>query len=256
MNDYNSLYAAQIPVLGEAGQQKLSESDVVVVGNGRLGSAIAIILAAAGVCRFVLIDPQRFSPDNSNCLYPTTKRDRGKLKVDLLACFLMQRTRTAVRRFAVGIESPEPEIHDAIASSDLVISTPNDWRARCVVARKVITVRKPLVDAAVADGREALAGVVKVWLPEQSDGACPGCYFLHPVERDANEGLLATVIGTIAGIAANLAAQILSGVPWQPPATNYFAVELSSYQMEAMAVRRRVDCEICGSSRRQDAELT
>ncbi|RYD41339.1 MAG: molybdenum cofactor biosynthesis protein MoeB, partial [Verrucomicrobiaceae bacterium] len=46
-----------IPNVGEEGQLKLKGSSVLMIGTGGLGSPAALYLAAAGVGRIGLIDP-------------------------------------------------------------------------------------------------------------------------------------------------------------------------------------------------------
>jgi adenylyltransferase/sulfurtransferase len=57
-------YRSQVRVIGAAGQQRLAQATVVVVGVGATGGAIAEILARAGVGRLRLID--RDLPELSN----------------------------------------------------------------------------------------------------------------------------------------------------------------------------------------------
>ena len=53
-----SRYARQIRLnkIGEAGQQKLLDATVLIIGMGGLGSPAAMYLAAAGVGRIIISD--------------------------------------------------------------------------------------------------------------------------------------------------------------------------------------------------------
>ena len=61
-------YARQLalPQVGPAGQQRLARAGVLVVGLGGLGSAATLYLAAAGVGRLGLADPDLVSSSNLN----------------------------------------------------------------------------------------------------------------------------------------------------------------------------------------------
>src|SRR5579872_5082333 len=50
--------------LGEAGQQKLLEASAVIVGCGALGTALANLLARAGVGRLRIVDRDFVEPSN------------------------------------------------------------------------------------------------------------------------------------------------------------------------------------------------
>src|SRR5262250_689728 len=59
-------YSRQIlfPEIGEAGQQKLLDSRVAIVGCGATGSALASLLARAGVGTLRIIDRDYVEPSN------------------------------------------------------------------------------------------------------------------------------------------------------------------------------------------------
>ena len=53
-----------LPEMGLAGQQKLKDSAVLIVGAGGLGSPVAMYLAAAGVGHIGLVDGDRVELSN------------------------------------------------------------------------------------------------------------------------------------------------------------------------------------------------
>ena len=67
MNDNDLLrYSRQImlPELDVAGQQRLANAKVLVVGLGGLGSPLALYLASSGVGELVLVDGDRVDESN------------------------------------------------------------------------------------------------------------------------------------------------------------------------------------------------
>ena len=66
----NERYIRQtmIPEIGEAGQEKLKNAKVLIVGIGGLGSPISLYLTAAGVGQIGLIDNDIVSGDKLICI--------------------------------------------------------------------------------------------------------------------------------------------------------------------------------------------
>jgi len=53
-----------LPEIGEAGQEKLKQSSVLCIGTGGLGSPAILYLAAAGIGKIGLVDPDTVSLSN------------------------------------------------------------------------------------------------------------------------------------------------------------------------------------------------
>ena len=68
-----------------AGQQRLAESRVLIVGAGGLGSPVALYLAAAGVGTIGLLDADTVSLSNLQRQVIHTTADIGRLKVESAA---------------------------------------------------------------------------------------------------------------------------------------------------------------------------
>ena len=80
-------YGRQIllPEIGEAGQLKLKQSKVLIVGLGGLGSPASLYLAAAGVGELWLADGDTVDSSNlqRQILYRTADRHQPKTKADV-----------------------------------------------------------------------------------------------------------------------------------------------------------------------------
>ncbi len=76
-------YARQImlPEIGEAGQQKLKQAKVLIIGAGGLGSPVALYLAAAGVGHIALVDNDNVSVTNLQRQILYNSEVVGKAKV-------------------------------------------------------------------------------------------------------------------------------------------------------------------------------
>ena len=78
-------FARQVLLFGEAGQRRLRDLTVVIVGAGGGGSLIAQTLAHLGVGGIILIDHDVVKRLNLSRIVGATPRDIGKLKVDVAA---------------------------------------------------------------------------------------------------------------------------------------------------------------------------
>ncbi len=68
--------------MGEAGQQKLLASSALVIGAGGLGSAALAYLAAAGIGRLGIVEPDRVELSNlqRQVLFETSDIGRPKIE--------------------------------------------------------------------------------------------------------------------------------------------------------------------------------
>ena len=80
----NERYIRQtmIPEIGEAGQEKLKNAKVLIVGIGGLGSPISLYLTAAGVGQIGLIDDDIVSRSNLQRQILYTEAEIGQSKVE------------------------------------------------------------------------------------------------------------------------------------------------------------------------------
>ena len=88
MNDTDLLrYSRQImlPELDVAGQQRLANAEVLVVGLGSLGSPLALYLASSGVGELVLVDDDHVDESNLQRQIAHTEASIGTNKAESAA---------------------------------------------------------------------------------------------------------------------------------------------------------------------------
>lgn len=174
--------------------QKLNDSHVVLIGCGSLGAPIALKLAAAGVGRLTLIDPEVLSVPNVG-RHPLGISDVGRSKVSALAA----RIRSSYPHigqvaphaaFWQDVYRTSPSI---LAATDLIISTTGNWAAEAELNAWHLSVeRRPKIlygwtEAHAAAGHSVLIG---------GDSGCLACGFCNnglsrvAVTRSGDAGIL------------------------------------------------------------------
>ncbi|MBZ5565098.1 MAG: ThiF family adenylyltransferase [Acidobacteriia bacterium] len=247
-NSYFACHAAQLPALTRNGQKRLRHARVHISGTGRIGGSLAIRLAEAGVGRVSANDPQKIEQENFGAWAFVRRPDLGKEKVNVLASFFAGRPHFLYEPLIAPTESRQVDSH--IQRADLVISCANTVEARLAAERKAIHYRKPILQVAAFDGRRHLKGVITLRLPENRGSACFGCCLNEKQEFPRGEGLLTTVTSSLAAIASNMAVELLSGVHSDFLRQHtLFWIDLEEYRIEAISVKRRPECKVCGRTR-------
>jgi molybdopterin/thiamine biosynthesis adenylyltransferase len=250
---YLDAFSAQLGLLGEAGQERLRHARVHVSGTGGVGSSLLAALAAAGVGRLTFNDPQTLEIDNLNRFPYAGPGDVGASKADLIAASFARRP--YLKTEALAARTEDEAVSPFYSAANLVACCSNTTSSRLAAAEKAIRFGKPLVDVAVADGRRGLAGFIRLWLPRNAAwSACPGCYLNPAAPSPRGEALFFPVIGVTAGVAAQIAVQLVSGVRYSPlDANNFFVIDLGAYRLEAFSVKRREDCALCKAAAEVEA---
>ena len=183
-----------LPELGEQGQYKLKRAHVALTGLGGLGSPAALYLAAAGVGRLTLIDPDEV------CLSNLQRQILHALNPSV-------RINTVHRRL-----TPENAV-SLLEGCDLVLDASDNYAARFAMADAACTLRIPLVYGAV----KGFIGQVAVFAPHQGT-ACYRCLFpadtpMQEKDTASAAGILGAHAGIIGCIQAMEALKYLAGIP-------------------------------------------
>lgn len=212
-----------LPGFGAAGQQRLSQARVLVIGAGGLGSAVLPILAAAGVGGIGIVDDDVVEATNLHRQTLHTASDIGRLKVDSAADRLAPLATGTVTMHPVRLTEGNAE---ALARShDLILDGSDNFETRYLANDTARALGIPLVWGAVSQ----YGGQVGVVLGSEG----PDYRDLFPVLPDpdsiltcADGGVLPSVCGVVGALMATEALKLLSGLgePLSGRVTSYDAL--------------------------------
>ena len=234
-------YARQIRLeqVQQAGQQKLLDARVLIVGLGGLGSPAAMYLAACGVGSLVLSDYDRVEPSNLQRQIIHREPDIGEPKA-ASAQHTLNKLNPACATVALDWELDEAELTREIQAADLVLDCTDNFASRFQLNRVAMREQTPLVSAAAI----RLEGQIMTSLP---GGPCYQCVYPQQLEQEescAMEGVLAPVVGVIGSLQALQAVQVLTG---HGEALRGVMLLFDAVNMEWQRIRvpSRPDCPVC-----------
>ncbi len=209
---------------------------------------MALGLAAAGVGKISANDPQLLEAENIGPTVYTRSTDIGREKVFALEQFF--HGRPDLEFLPVPVPTESSEVDKYFEQSQLVLSCANSVSARMVANDKAIKYGKPVMQVASFDGRDRLAAMIFIRLPENDWSACFGCLLAAHQSFSRGEGLLTSVTSVAAAMASNMAVQLLTDFRSECVRTNnLFFIDQESYNIEALAVNRLAECKLCGPGR-------
>jgi sulfur-carrier protein adenylyltransferase/sulfurtransferase len=169
-------YARQVrlPDLGVEGQERLAAGSVLVVGAGGLGSPALMHLAAAGVGRLVVVDPDVVEVSNLHRQLLYSEADIGRPKVEAAA------ERLRAMNPLIQVEAHQARFtasnaESLLSSSDLIIDGSDNFATRYLANDVAVLAGKPSIYGAVLRHE----GQVSVFAPK-AGGPCYRCLFPAP----------------------------------------------------------------------------
>ena len=226
-------YSRQILLYGKAGQQRLKDARVIVIGAGGLGSTFLPVLAASGIGNIVVYDADTVERSNLGRQLLYTEADLGKPKASAAADRLM-----AINPFIQlqGIPRRFDEtVAGALRTASLVFEGSDSLRTKFLLNDLCLSAGIPLVISALGNAQG------HTMLVSGSDSACYRCIFEEIDEQElptcANEGILSAFPALVAAQAAHVAIRRIldANLP-----AGFWVFEKS--HCRNVSVRRRKDC--------------
>jgi adenylyltransferase/sulfurtransferase len=232
-----------LPQLGYAGQARLREASVLIIGAGGLGSASALYLAAAGIGQLYLADFDVVELSNlqRQILHDTASIGLPKVtSAQQRLAALNPKCRVTPIHAQLTAESLLPWV----AQADVILDGSDNFATRFAVNAACVQARKPLVSGAALGWQ----GQLSVFLNQQPEDACYAC--LYPVVGNDTQtcsanGVIAPLVGVIGAMQAVEALKLLTGAG--AVARNRLLVyDALTADWRSFSFRRDPACPVCG----------
>ena len=230
--------------IGEEGQQKLSASRVVIVGCGAIGSALAGLLARAGVGELRIIDRDFVEPSNLQRQVLFDEQDAVQSTPKAVAAARKILEFNSSIHLESQVADLTPQSVELLAGADLILDATDNFETRYLINDYAVMTRTPWIYA----GAVGAYGTTMNILPAET--ACLACIFPAPphgtVETCDTAGVLGPAVNLIASIEAVEALKILTGARDRLRRTLLSFDLWNNDRSEIIASERRPDCEPCG----------
>jgi len=248
-HDQEVRYSRQmiLPGVGKAGQEKLLNAKVLVIGAGGLGSPLLLYLAAAGIGTIGIIDDDRVELHNLQRQIIHETASVGDAKVDSARESLID-LNPEIKIHCHQKRLTESNAYDIIKEYDIVADGSDNFMTRFLVNDKCYKLKKTLVSAAILRFEGQLstfrAHEVEENLP------CYRCIYPDvPPEGTAPRCSEAGILGSVAGVmgcwqATEVLKEIL-GVG-KSLAGSLLVFDALSAASRTIAVSPDPECQCCG----------
>ncbi|MGH3005203.1 MAG: molybdopterin-synthase adenylyltransferase MoeB [Gaiellaceae bacterium] len=235
-----------IPEVGEAGQTKLLDSRMLLIGAGGLGSPASLYLAAAGVGTLGIVDDDAVDETNLQRQIVHSTERLGESKADSA-----KRTIEALNpdvTVKVFKERLTSENVDRILGEgwDVIVDGADNFPTRYLLNDASIWHDIPVVHGSIY----RFEGQTTVFKPKE--GPCYRCLFPQPPPPElapscAEGGVLGVLPGIVGSLQANEALKLALGIG-EPLVGRLLLFDALETQFTEIALRRDPECPVCGEN--------
>ncbi len=203
MNDQQLLrYSRQImlPQIDIAGQQKLLDAKVLIVGAGGLGSPASIYLAAAGVGQITIYDDDVVDLSNLQRQIAHHTSDIGTDKV-ISTQKTLKNINPEVKVQARSQRLTDKLLKTEVKQADIVLDCCDNFTTRFAINAACVSEQTPLVSGAAI----RFEGQVAVFTPGKNNSPCYNCLYQDNGEEMLNcasNGVVSPITGIVGSIQA------------------------------------------------------
>src|SRR5579864_6197652 len=232
-----------VPEVGEAGQFKLLDSRVLLIGAGGLGSPAAYYLAAAGVGTIGIIDADVVEESNLQRQIIHNTQRIGQYKAES-ARESIEALNPDVRVVTYIERLDESNVARIIADYDVIIDGTDNFPTRYLLNDAALIANKPVVHGSVF----RFEGQLTVFKP--NEGPCYRCLYPEPpppalAPSCAEAGVLGVLPGIIGLLQATETIKLLLGIG-DPLVGRMMTYDALAGEFSELRLFRDPNCPACG----------
>lgn len=241
-------YSRQImlPEMDVAGQQKLVDARVLIVGVGGLGCPAAMYLAAAGVGHLTLADDDKVELTNLQRQIAHSQNKLGESKVNSAADTL-QGLNPDVQLSLLDKRLEGEDLAAAVSGADIILDACDNFSTRFAVNRACIQEGKPLVSGAAI----RMEGQVAVFDSRLPESPCYQCLYQEGDDQNTScstNGVMAPLVGIIGSIQAMEVIKLITGIGSNLTG-RLLLLDAKTMQWRDMKLPRDPACGACGTGK-------
>ena len=232
-----------IPEVGEAGQLKLLDSRVLLLGAGGLGSPAALYLAAAGVGTLGIVDADIVDASNlqRQVLHTTDRIGQPKTASARIA---LEALNPDVQVIEHQVRLTSENVDEIIAGYDVVVDGTDNFPTRYLLNDASVKHRIPVVHASIF----RFEGQLSVFRPYE--GPCYRCLFPEPPPPElapscAEGGVLGVLPGIMGSLQAAEAIKLLLEIG-DSMVGRLMLFDALEMRFQEVGLRRDPECPVCG----------
>jgi len=224
--------------IGLDGQEKINNGKVLIVGNGGLGSAVALYLAAAGVGTIGLIDGDVVDLSNLQRQIIHSTADVGRPKV-ISAKEKINRLNPDVKVVTYHTLLTSENASGLIKDYDFIVSATDNFSAKFLINDACVLAGKPFSHGGIL----CFEGQTMTYVP---GSACYRCLFQTPPPTGAVAGVLGAVAGMLGTIQAAETLKFLTGTG-ELLTNRLLSFDARTMRFRTIQIKRLENCPVCGS---------
>lgn len=232
-----------LPEVGEAGQRKLLDARVLIVGAGGLGSPAALYLAAAGVGTLGIVDDDVVDDSNlqRQVIHSTERLGMGKAASARAAITALN---PDVQVITHETRLSKENVLDILSGYEVILDGTDNFATRYLINDACVLLHKPNVHGSIF----RFEGQATTFVA--GEGPCYRCLFPSPPPPElapscAEAGVLGLLPGMIGMIQATEAAKLVLGIG-EPLIGRLLTYDALGMEFRELRLARDPNCPMCG----------
>lgn len=234
-----------LPQIDVAGQQKLIDAKVLILGVGGLGCPLLLYLVSCGVGTITIVDPDVIELSNLQRQILFGMDDLGRKKVDV-AQKKATRLNSGVQISSLDYIPDNDEMRRLIDNNDIVVDGTDNFAARYRHNKISVECDTPLVSGAVI----RFEGQVTTFDRRIPDSPCYYCLYPEGKNQQLNcseNGVLGPVAGMIATIMATETVKLIIGTG-ESLAGRLLILDALHMEWRTVKLSRDPQCSVCSKT--------